>query len=211
MKTLNKRMEEEQLEFERHIPIQTQPDVTVVEPPPPTTTTTASPPGVERRKRVLSSFRVSDSTPLPQTRTPDVAIQLGIVVHRPYSIWEWNGPTDRMQVTLLFVPHRTSIESLTACISAAANRFHLVPEKYCFSDMFDIMYESSIFTHSHEIADPRVSTEVLVFYVPRVYFGSLKQQRMSLYDIVTHLTSVCVKRSSASSVGASLCDARMTS
>lgn len=182
--------EQQQLQFERQ-PIQQQ--TTAVETPHPPATTSTTPSGVERRKRVLS-FRVSDPTPLPQTRTPDLAIQLGIVVHRPFSIWEWNGPTDRMQVTLLFVPHRTSIESLTNCINAAANRFHLVPEKYCFSDTFDIMYESSVFTHSHEIADPRISEEVLVFYVPRVYYGSLKDQRLSLYDIVTHLTTVCVRR-----------------
>lgn len=172
-------MEEEEAEekVERHVPIQTAAVVAVV----------------ERRKRVLS-FRVNDPTPIPITRTPDLALRLGVVVHRPFTIWEWNGPTDRMQITVVLVPHRTSVESFTACIAAASNRFYLNPDKYCHSDVFDILYEDSIMTHTYDIADPRISNEVLVFYVPRVYFRTLKEQTQNLYDTITTLKTVCLRR-----------------
>jgi hypothetical protein len=145
------------------------------------------------RKRVLS-FRVNDPTPPIRIVTPELAIRLGVVVHRPYSIWEWNGPTDRMQVTLVFLPHRTSVESFLRCIQAASNRFFLDPDKYCHSDVYDILYEDGMTTFSHEIADPRIADEILVFYVPRVYFRSMKQTRRPLFEVVSHLKTVCVQR-----------------
>lgn len=162
-----------------------------------TPTTPTTPTTTERRKRVLS-FRVNDPTPVVHTRTPDLAIQLGVVYHRPFSIWEWSGPTDRMQVTLVLVPHRTSTESFVDCVRAASNRFYLNPEKYCFSDVFDVLYEDGLMTNTYGIADPRISNEVLVFYVPRVYIRRLneeqQQPRPTIHDIVTHLKTVCVKR-----------------
>ena len=144
------------------------------------------------RKRVLS-FRVNDPTPHVRTLTPELAIRLGIVVHRPFSIWEWNGPTDRMQTTLVFLPYRTSIESFLNCTQAASNRFFLNPDKYCHSDTFDVLYEDGFMNFSHDIADPRISDEILVFYVPRVYFRTMKETRRPLFDIVTHLKTVCVR------------------
>jgi hypothetical protein len=165
-----------------------------LEPPTPTTPTTTTPPTeVGRiRKRVLS-FRVNDPTPVPTTRTPQLAIQLGVVFHRPFSIWEWNGPTDRMQITLILVPHRTSVESFEACVRATSSRFYFNPDKYCFSDMFDVLYEEVYMTFKHEIADPRLTNEILVFYVPRAYFRATRPQHPSIYNIVEHLKTVCVR------------------
>ncbi len=172
-----------------------------LEPPTPTTT----PPteggeggGGRVRKRVLS-FRINDPTPVPTTRTPQLAIQLGVVFHRPFSIWEWNGPTDRMQIVLILVPHRTSVESFETCVRATSSRFYFNPDKYCFSDVFDVLYEDGCITFKHEIADPRLANEILVFYVPRAYFRALREQQQLprtsiIYNIVEHLKTVCVRR-----------------